>query len=59
MSDFNYRSKGLSTKYVYYQWLDEYHPILKRNMQTEFWRIKHQTANVAKVATKLKVISLL
>ena len=57
MSDFNYRSKGLSTKYVYYQWLDEYHPILKRNMQTEFWRIKHQTANVAKVTTKLKSIA--
>ena len=58
MSDFNYRSNGLSTNYVYYYWLDQYYPILKRNMQTEFWRIKHQTAKVAKVATKLKGIAL-
>lgn len=53
MSDFNYKSKGLAQKYVYYNWLDQYHPILKRNITTEFRRIKHQTRNISKVTTQL------
>ena len=34
MSEFIYKSKGLATKYVYYDWLDEYYPLLKRNIST-------------------------
>ena len=53
MSEFIYKSRGLETKYVYYDWLDEYYPLLKRNISTEFWRIKHQTANISSVTTQL------
>ena len=53
MSEFIYKSRGLETKYVYYDWLDEYYPLLARNITSEFRRIKHQTANISQVTTQL------